>query len=341
MSASVMSTAPPKANSTGPASGTGPSGSAEWLAALMKSVAEETITPDERLAEAQRQELSRLAGAASGLKSAAEFEHWHGSARAKLKVYRTEVERRVAQLRKDLDSTSTALQEAMQAISQVGEDQTTQLESELDHLGRLRTLYQVEDIHRGIDAVSNRLNDVVKNMQVQNSLVVAQMRDEIRTLQQRLETAERRDRAAPGNLSHRGIFERKIEAKIGANEIFALFLVRISNWKELLPTLTQDQAQVLTNQVAARLGKVLGAETFAGRWYEGYYAAIVSASKRQAIGASQEIVHGVSGMYELAKGEKPIRISTRVAVIEHYEGQLAEHMLRRVDELIRAFEGNG
>jgi GGDEF domain-containing protein len=315
-------------------------GSGEWLAAFTLVVGDESVAIDPTHSSKHKAEIKQLADLGRALNGAANFEQWNAHARTKLRVYRTEVEERVAQLRKDLDSMGNALQEALQSISQNGEDQSKQLESELSQLGRLRKLEQIEEIHCGLDAVSHRLSDLVKNIQAQNSMVVAQMRDEIRTLQQRLEVAERRERSTPGNLSHRGVFERKIQAKIGAGEIFALFLVRITNWKETIKGLNQDGAQTLTNRISLRLGKVLGAETFAGRWYEGYFAAIVTASKRQAIGATQEIVQGVSGSYDLGAGIPPVRVTTRVAVVEHYEGQSAEHMLRRVDELIRAFEGS-
>ena len=320
----------------------GVGGSGDWLRSFGESVAEETVSLGAGVTDNQKKQILELAGLCKALQSAAEFENWNTAARGKLRVYRLEVERRLDQLKADLDSTGAALQEAMTLISQNSEDQTKQLQTELGTLDKLRNVQQIEEVHKGIDQVSHNLNDVLRCIQVQNSLVVAQMRDEIRTLQQRLEIAERRNQNTPGNLSHRGPFERKIKAKIAAGDTFALFLVRITNWKQTLAGLSQDRAQTLTNEVSTRLGNVLGSETFAGRWYDGYFAAIVTGDKRQAIGATQSVVQGVSGQYKLSTNpaEKAVQISTRVAVIEHYQGQEAEQLLKRVDELIRAFEGN-
>lgn len=309
-----------------------------WLSDFAQMTGEESIALDEPSGAKQRNQLRVLAKQAASLRSPAEYETWSALARTQLHTYKIEIERRFAQQKQDLDSAGTALRDAMEAVTQQGEDQSKQVESELKNLERLRHIERLDEIHQGIDEVSHSLADIVHGMQTQNSMVVAQMRDEIRTLQTRLEAAERRAATVPGNLSHRGFFERKLQAKIAADEVFSLFLIRISNWKQLIGGYPQDKAQHLTNEISARISQVLGSETFAGRWYDGYFAAIVNADKRQAIETTQEIVHRVSGAYRVLGASKPIHLAARVAVLEHYSGQSAEHLLRRVDELIRAFE---
>jgi GGDEF domain-containing protein len=316
-------------------------GSAEhslWLSDFTQAAGEETIVLDESAAAKHRNQMRILAKQAASLRSTAEFEAWSAMMRDQLHTYKVDAEKRFAQQKRDLDSAGTALRDAMETVAQQGEDQTKQVENELKTLESLRKIDRLEEIHQGIDHVSHSLADVVRGMQTQNSLVVAQMRDEIRTLQQRLELAERRGDGTPGNLSHRGLFERKLQAKIAADEVFSLFLIRVSNWKQSIAGMAQDKAQILTNDVSARISKVLGAETFAGRWYDGYFAAVVNADKRQAIDTTQEIVQKVSGNYKAPGSSHPLPLSVRVAVLEHYSGQTAEHLLRRVDELIRAFE---
>ena len=332
-----MSTAPV----AGTAEASGQTGNGPWLAELTQVVADETVSIEAVMAEKQRKQLRLLAKQGEGVKHEQEFAGWAQLVRGQLSEYRTVLEGRVDQQKKDLESTGAALQEAMEVVAQQGEDQTKRLQVELGNLSQLRSVNKLDDVHRGIDTVSHSLTDVVRTMQVQNSLVVAQMRDEIRTLQQRLEIAERRNRTVNGNLSNRGPFERRLQTKIAADEVFSLFLIRITNWKQLLPGLSQEKAQTLVNEVSVRLGAALGSETFAGRWYDGYFAAIVAAAKRQAIDATQDVVQKVSGAYKLgsAPTERPVQISIRVSVLEHYSGQTAEHLLKRVDEMIRAYEG--
>jgi len=340
MASSVLSTAvtPPASLSGAKQADTGSVERPLWLSDFAQIAGEETIAVDEGAAVKQRQQMKILAKQAGGLRNVTEFDAWSAMARTQLHTYRLEIERRFEQQKKDLDSAGSALRDAMETVAQQGEDQTQQVEAELKTLERLRKVEQIAEIHQGLDQVSHSLADVVRGMQTQNSLVVAQMRDEIRTLQARLEIAERRGAGTPGNLSHRGLFERKLEAKIAGDEVFSLFLIRISNWKQAIAGLPQDRAQALTNEVSLRVSKALGAETFAGRWYDGYFAAIVNTNKRQAIDTTQDIVQRVSGGYKIPGTEKLLQLATRVAVLEHYFGQFAEHLLRRVDELIRAFE---
>ncbi|MBY0372654.1 MAG: diguanylate cyclase, partial [Bryobacteraceae bacterium] len=112
------------------------------------------------------------------------------------------------------------------------------------------------------------------------------------------------------------------------------------NWSHILQTETAERASILISEVHSRLNESLGADTFAGRWYDGYLTALVPLDKRAAMDASDELVRQLSGRYPVPDGAstKMLQISVRIAVLDHFKGQTAEHLLKRVDQLIRAFE---
>lgn len=311
-----------------------------WLQAVVNLIASETIVSDETTAETQRWKLRTLASQARMLVEDPAFQRWLPELEVAQRDYRDWVEKRLRLLEKDLAQTGAALQDAMLSVASQGEDEERRLNGEIDKLKHLREKDSVDEIRHGLDEACSSLDHLIQTMQTQNHMLVTQLRDEIKTLQTRLETAERRQTTVPGNLSHRGFFERKIEARVANGDTFSLYLVRVVHWKTLLAALSQEKAQMLSNDVSQRLAQALGTETFAGRWYDGYFAAIVSRGKSDAMSASNQIVQKVSGHYKLsaAENEKPLNLSVRVAVLEHYQGQTAEHLLRRVDQLIRAFE---
>lgn len=311
-----------------------------WLQAVVNVVSEETIVADDTTAETQRWKLRTLASQAAGLSNDIGFERWLPELKLAQQDYRDWVEKRLRQLQKDLAQTGAALQDAMLSVANQGEDEQRRLNGEIDKLKHLRQKDSVDEIRNGLDEACSSLDHLIQTMQTQNHMLVTQLRDEIKTLQTRLETAERRQNTVPGNLSHRGFFERKIEARVANGDTFSLYLVRVVHWKSMLAAMTQERAQMLSNDVSQRLALALGTETFAGRWYDGYFAALVSSTKTDAMSATNQIMQKVSGQYKLNgdPNEKPLTLSVRVAVLEHYQGQTAEHLLRRVDQLIRAFE---
>ena len=305
--------APAAADGVAAAGGVGPGPVARWLQSVVNLLSEETIVADDNTAETQRWKLRTLASQAAGLDADVAFERWMPELRTAQRDYRDWIEKRLKQLERDLTQTGAALQDAMLSVATQGEDEERRLGSEIEKLKTLRAKDSVEEIKSGLDQACSNLDHLIQNMQTQNHMLVAQLRDEIKTLQTRLETAERRQVSVPGNLSHRGFFERKIEARVAAGDTFSLYLVRVVHWKNLLTVLSQEKAQALSNDVSQRLARALGEETFAGRWYDGYFAALVSTGKRDAMSATNEIQHKVSGGYKLGTdaADKPVNVTVR------------------------------
>jgi GGDEF domain-containing protein len=254
--------------------------------------------------------------------------------------YKEAAEKQIRQIRMDLASTAEALQEYVAAFVGQGADQERRLDQDLQRLISLREKKSLPEVQSGLDEVCEALTENLRRLKSQNQVIVGQLRDEIRTLQKRLEQAQRRVENKAGNLSHRLAFERRLEERITRDEIFSLFLVRIINWNAVLERETKDFVLQLTDVVSAHLKESLGRETFSGRWYDGYFAAIVPVDKRMAFETSESLARNLTRSYSVTAGRetRSVDLKARTAVIDHVKGQSPEHMLRRVDQLIRAFE---
>ena len=306
---------------------------------LVETVAEEVVVVDELEAQQHRYRLRTMTIEMAKTPALEAWPHWHDQIQTELKNYRQQTEKRVRSLRSDLEQTAEALQEYVIAFADGGQNEEQRLKRDLSALQQLRQKQTVPELHDGLAAIASRLSGTIDEIQKRNQLVVTQLQDEIRTLQRRLEQAERRQ-GQTANISQRASFEKRVQERIQRGDDFCLFLVRIPNWSHILQTETAERASILISEVHSRLNESLGADTFAGRWYDGYLTALVPLDKRAAMDASDELVRQLSGRYPVPDGAstKMLQISVRIAVLDHFKGQTAEHLLKRVDQLIRAFE---
>ncbi|MBY0503218.1 MAG: hypothetical protein K2X03_04885 [Bryobacteraceae bacterium] len=295
---------------------------------MLDLLANEAITVDPADTTAHRDRLRQLSKRATHELEAA--------LQAELRAHRDSAEKKVEQLRRELASTADAMQEYVTRFA--GQDQTQEkaLVSDLERLATLRKMTNLNQIQAGLDIVRQSIAGTVEQIRAQNQAIIAQLRDEIRTLHKRLDSPERRETNA-GSLVNRAPFERRIRAKVNGHEVFSLYLVRITNWKDLICSLDQEEAHTLVNNVSDKLGKILGPDTFAGRWYDGYFVAIIGIDKRAAMEGASDLAQQIAGVYPT--GHVPVAIRVRVAVVDYLAGQDADQTLKRLDQLIRAFEG--
>lgn len=298
------------------------------LGRMAEMLAQEAIAVDPADVEPHRDRLRKLGQRASpDLEQLLQLE---------LRAYREIAEKKVDHLRKDLASTADAMQDYVTRFAGQDQNQEKALTHDLDRLAMLRRMTNLQQIHAGLDVVQRSIAGTVEQIKSQNQAIIAQLRDEIRTLHKRLDSPERRD-ARGGSIVNRAPFERRIRAKVNNAEIFSLYLIRITNWREIIAVLDQEDAQILVTNVADRLAKISGPDTFTGRWYDGYFAAIIGVDKRKAMEGASDLAQQMAGIY--ATSHTPVSIRVRVAVVDYVPGQDAEQTLLRVEQLIKAFEG--
>ncbi len=245
----------------------------------------------------------------------------------------------LANLQKELTATVTALQQVTASFASTGEDHGERLRKELDQLGRLSGAKSIEVIRVGLQEVHRRIGDAVVELQRQNQLVVAQLRDEIRALHeqiQRVEATEKRS-AQKGTLFNRNTFELRVTEWLASRQVFCLLVVRLSNWQQIVGQASHDQADELLSHVFQRLQRAVGPETFCARWHEGYFASIVPLDKVTTMKTSKEIVGRLEGEYTLSSSLR-FRIQVSTGVIDARSGDTVDTLLRRAGQLVTAFE---
>ena len=303
------------------------------LGRLLEVLSQETIEVDTADATEHKNRLKQMAVRLGADGPSTDFDQ---QLQTELRGYRETAENKVGQLRKDLAITVDSVQEYMSRLSDQGGGQEQMFAADLQRLAALRKMTNLAQVHEGLEVVSVSLRETLEQIKAQNQAIVAQLQDEIKTLHKRLESTDRRQDKL-GTLVNRAPFEKRIRAKVASNVVFSLYLIRVANWKELMNVFDQEEAQTLVNNIARRLADLLGPDTFSGRWYDGYFAAIIGMDKRGAMEGASDLAQQLSGIFET--GRSPAAIRARVAVVDYLPGQDADQTLRRVEQLIRAFEG--
>ena len=255
-----------------------------------------------------------------------------------LEHYKSGAEQSVSRLRSELRRACGQLQSTVNSVTNQSEDTERALTGHVRRATDLRDLGTLEEMRGGLLQLSQGLSETAASIQSQSRIVVQQLAAEIHSLRKQLEAAELKG-ARSGTLAHREAFEEQVRLWIERRDRFAVIILRVSNWRKLMDRVTRTGASRLTDKIVARAQAMLGAECFAGRWFDGYAAAIIPFDRRTGVDRFDEIRNSVGGTYSLSESDATLDLSVQVRIwfIEHAPGQTAEHMLWRIDQLVRSF----
>ena len=113
------------------------------------------------------------------------------------RVYYKETTHRVGRLREDFGSAARALSELVSSITSNNDDHEKLLEDELGELAHLAMMADAAELRNGLQKTTARLTEYVKRIRADNRFVVAQLRDEIRTLQDQVQSLEHQTNRPP------------------------------------------------------------------------------------------------------------------------------------------------
>ncbi len=173
----------------------------------------------------------------------------------------------------------------------------------LSEIGRLETSAHGGDIQEIRVAVGKAVIGIEASvMQIQrgNQVVIAQLRDEIRTLHQQFEQERKAlytDRAS--GAWNRSKIDTHLDNMLRQNQPFSLLLVSVRNFKRLESqyscTVVEGTLKALINRFAALTGE----ESIVGRWTEDQFLAVLDIQPGHGISLSAEATRKLSGSYSV------------------------------------------
>ena len=287
-----------------------------------------------------REELRALAGEVGGAGSADELRRSRVTFLAALEDYSGKAGRYVSALREKVSATTRALAQVVESIRRGSEDERRMQLG----LGQLHAIAQDPDIaricpelNRAVATVEESFSQIKKH----NQLVVTQLRGEIDSLHEALDSAREEAARDPvsGVLNRNGLLSR-IREEINRGRLFSLVFV----WASNLEYVHRRYGSEVRDQTLARFGRRLvemaGPDAGVGRWGEDRFAVLVSRPKPEAMWLTESFSQELPGPYAVEQGgrSREIRVRLKTGVIETPPGTAESKLLLGADKLLLALE---
>ncbi len=319
-----------------------------------------------------------LRAAATIIEGAREPEQWQeaGTAvRNALARFREETTRFVQSLQNNLASTSAMLQRLMGQLGSMGGDQHEGLQRDL---GQLREVVHHDDvtaIRRVVSETADRMMVRLEELKREQSLVVAQLQEEIQILHRQLAdraSASRPAAPAPAlqpaphaavpnatvvdglpnpaaapepapepevpNGMRREEFAAALKLKADQGENFSVSIFWLSNLAQLFTRHEPDVVIEMMNLATARIRESVLDNPLWTRWEDDCFAICTNESKAQAARSSQALSAHISGEYAVPLHGQTTRLPLRVVVgvVERSKDESADKTMARLNQMAKS-----
>ena len=294
----------------------------------IRNAAQYTIELESQITEPQRRYLNSLADSVvdGSLDLLADTQ---SNFRALLRDYRDKASDYLNRIKEELAGTTRALQETLESLAETDGDHESRLRGTLSNLRETAGSLDLAGLRSSVlDAVAG-IEDALQEIRKQHQLATVELQVEIRVLHKRIQALEAA--SAIDELTrflNRGEMEQRIRGSTGN---FCLVLIRVKGFRLAEVQHDRDVASELAGAFGKRLRNVLPSSATISRWSQEEFAAMVTASKSEAMLLTRKISEQLSGTYSCLQHGKAVRPSLQLttAVVESI-GALPERTLEKV-----------
>jgi len=297
------------------------------------------IDPDET--KRFRQDLEAIARQAKAAETAESLRQTHLWFRDELQNYSAKARRYLHSLREKVSASARALTEIVETAKRLGGQSDQKLEVELDRLRNLAQAQEVAEACPELRAVVATVEEAVNQLRKRSRLMVAQLRSEIHSLHQALESA----RQAAGRDPITGVLNRaeiliRIRQEMGQQKAFCLIFVWISSYEYVHRRYGWHVADRTLAAFCERLRGAMGEETSVGRWGDDRFVVLLRRSKPEAMWTAENLVQQLAGPYVVREGElaREVLLQLKTGVVECAAGTSEAQLLSAADKLLVALE---
>jgi GGDEF domain-containing protein len=226
-------------------------------------------------------------------------------------------------LRLNLEAAASALEEFAGNAASRGDDHEKELKQALYRLDAALATDRLEDIRAAVRAASVSIMASFEQMRALNQLAIAQLKDEIRVLHQKIQWA--RHTAAPEHAtetwSRRDVDDR-IEALLKEDTSFCLVLVVLRNLKALASRNSNGVMEDALQSLQVRLRNLLGGDSTVGRWTTNQFVALLNVAPGSAMSMSREASQKLMEPYDFVEGgvRRSLSFQAAAGMVDHRSG---------------------
>jgi GGDEF domain-containing protein len=257
-----------------------------------------------------------------------------------LRDYRSNAHEQIRQLRKEMAAALSALEGFAGDTVAHSDGYEKELKRALKNLEAAAFSGRFEDIRAAIRAASAEILSSFTQMRAQNQFAIAQLKDEIRLLHQRIQGGRNSTSVAAETWNRQDI-DRRIDEMLKQNISFCLVLIVLKNLKALTSRYSGAAIEDALQALDVRLRDALGGASMLGRWTANQYVAILNVSPSSAMAASRDAAQKLAEPYSFTHNGAPSTLVFQVAagVVDYQAGSDALKFQPKLASLSGALGG--
>ena len=312
----------------------------ECYGLAIASTEQNVIEVDQEQASLFRAELQALGNQLSEGPTPEQLLKIQDRFRDDLHAYRNSTHEQIRQLRKEMDAALSALEDFAVGTTAHGDDHEKTLKRALKSLEAAAFSGRFEDIRAAVRAASADILSSFAQMRAKNQFTVAQLKDEIRLLHQRIQGGRSSTALAPETWNRQDI-DHRIDEMLKQNTSFCLVLIVLKNLKPLTSRYSGAAVEDALQALQVRLRDSLAGASMLGRWTANQFVAILDVSPSSAMVASREAAQKLAEPYSFTHNGVPSTLVFQVSagVVDYQAGSDALKFQPKLASLSAALGG--
>ncbi len=304
--------------------------------AAIDCMAQYPVEVDPSITEQHQQSLRALLAQVSSAQGPESLLETQPLLQAELRDYRDKCGMRLTGLRQEFTSALVSLQEVMSTFSSSGKDQERDLKQELTALETLAAGDDPDLLRRGVHSAVKAITECVEQMRRGNDIVVAQFRDEIRTMQLRMEAAEATaalDRGT-GALT-RSAFESRVRRVVLRDGPVCLLIVKVGNLRDLRSRHGKHLSEEALAALFRRVREDFGEKAEIGRWSDEAFMVTLLSTKQDSLKRTKDLAQRLAAPYIcLEEGRRyTLHLKIHVGIADVHASDDSDRFLARAESL--------
>jgi hypothetical protein len=280
------------------------------------------VEVNKRDAEEFRESMQALATRLAHAEGPEHFRAVRTEFTEKLKKYREKAHQDLQRLHQEMNAATRAVETFAAGVASGGVDHEKLLKQEFDRIDVAMAGTDLERIRTVVRGALHSVRTSYANLRNIHNLIVAQMRDEIRTLQDALEANRKNLAGDAGGVWEKERFVTRLENLLARDRQFSAVVAGLGDLAALFSEYSRPLVDHVLKETLAGLAELVGKSGITTQWEEGVFVAILEGPPPPALDFATRAEQNLSGRYILRQNgaARTIRVDAKTRTVDHIPG---------------------
>ena len=286
-----------------------------------------------------RETLKAIEGRLESASTPGEVEKVRSVLRDELLQYQQQGTVMIEGLRESVSTISRVLEEV---TSSLNEDASAQTDAISSHLARLQALAAADDLQEIQSGLKTAIAGIANSVDVlrrQNRMIVAQFREEIRTLHAQLRASQSAAKNQPalnsgGAVAALPAAQQASSGRAPEAATFSLLAIWIKNWRLSLHSASPAVKAAAFESFTESLGDALGYRPVVNRFQDDVLMTRLNAAQSDAIRISKDLSSATWPEFSTGDDRRPVQWRVVTGIVSCRAGESTETLMGRFEKLV-------